>query len=133
VLLSRREQNGSLPKGVRVIRDMKVAASHARLIVLAVPTTVARNVSRDLGDHVDGSHYVVHGIRGLEGDNLATITDVIREETPVRRTGALGGPALAQDLLAGRPSVLVVGSRYPEVSEAVTFALGSPTLRVYPT
>lgn len=135
VLLSRRELDGSLPKGVRIVRDAKQAAEHARFIVLAVPPGVARSVARDLGDHLGGQHYVVHGVRGLlsEGDELATIADVLREETPARRTGALGGPALAQDLLAGRPSVLVVGSRFPEVNEAATAALGSPTLRVYPT
>lgn len=133
VLQTRRDLNGQLPRGVRVVREPRETAEHARLVVLAVPSAVARPVARDLGDHLDGSHYVVHGVRGLEGDDLATLTDVIREETPVRRTGALGGPALAPDLLAGRPSVLVVGSRYPEVCEAVTHAFGSPTLRVYPT
>ena len=138
VLLSRRELNGSLPKGVRIVREMKQAAQHGRLILLAVPSSVARSVARELGDHVDGSHYVVHGVRGLvHGDggpeDLRTISEVIREETPVRRTGALGGPALAQDILAGRPSVVVVGSRYPEVSEITTGAMSSPTLRVYPT
>jgi glycerol-3-phosphate dehydrogenase (NAD(P)+) len=138
VLLSRRELNGALPRGVRIVREMKHAAEHARLIMLAVPSSVSRSVARELGDHVDGSHYVVHGVRGLvHGGNahedLHTISEVIREETPIRRTGALGGPALAQDILAGRPSVVVVGSRYPEVCEATTAALSSPTFRVYPT
>lgn len=138
VVLSRRVLDGSVPKGVRIVREMREAARHARLLVLAVPSSVANSVARDLGDHVDGGHYVVHGVRGLvQGDSgaedLRTISDVIREETPVRRTGALGGPALAQDILAGRPSVVVVGSRYPEVSEVTTTALSSPMLRVYPT
>ena len=56
VLVSRRELNGSLPRGVRVARDMAEAASHARLLVLAVPSSVCRAVARDLGDHLDGSH-----------------------------------------------------------------------------
>lgn len=135
VLLSRRTLDGSLPKNVRVVREMKEAAAHGRFVILAVPPGAARAVARDLGNHTDGAHYVVHGVRGLieEGEELATISDVIREETPVRRSGALGGPALAQDLLTGKPSVLVVGSRFPEVAEAATAALGSPTLRVYPT
>jgi glycerol-3-phosphate dehydrogenase (NAD(P)+) len=138
VLVSRRALNGSVPKGVRVVRELKDAAEHARLIVLAVPSGVARAVARELGDHLGGEHYVVHGVRGLvhagdEGGDLRTISEVIREETPVRRTGALGGPALAQDILSERPSVVVVGSRYPEVCDATTAALSSPTLRVYPT
>jgi glycerol-3-phosphate dehydrogenase (NAD(P)+) len=133
VLQTRRDLAGALPKGVRIVRDPKESAAHARLLVLAVPTSACRAVARELGDHLDGSHYVVHGVRGLEGDDLHTVADVIREETATRRTGALGGPALAPDLQAGRPSVLVVGSRYPEVSECVTATFGSPTLRVYPT
>jgi glycerol-3-phosphate dehydrogenase (NAD(P)+) len=133
VVLQTRRDPGALPKGVRIVRDPKESAEHARLVLLAVPSSACRAVARDLGNHLDGSHYVVHGVRGLEGDDLQTVADVIREETPARRTGALGGPALAQDLQAGRPSVLVVGSRYPEVAECVTATFGSPTLRVYPT
>lgn len=133
VVKTRRDLDGSLPKGVRVVRDLGEACRHARLVVLAVPSQVCRAAARDIGDHLDGSHYVVHGVRGLEGEDLASISEVIREETPTRRVGALGGPALARDLLAGRPSVLVAGSRYPEVTEAVSAAFGSPTLRVYPT
>ncbi len=133
VVLQTRRDLGALPKGVRVVREPKESANHARLIVLAVPSSACRPVARDLGNYLDGSHYVVHGVRGLEGDDLSTIAEVIREETPARRTGALGGPALAQDLQAGRPAVLVVGSRYPEVAERVTSTFGSPTLRVYPT
>src|SRR5262245_1292936 len=65
VLFSRRELNGSLPRGVRVVRHVQEAAKHARLILVAVPSGVSRSVARELGDHVDGRHYVVHGVRGL--------------------------------------------------------------------
>jgi glycerol-3-phosphate dehydrogenase (NAD(P)+) len=64
---------------------------------------------------------------------MESISSVVRDETPVRRVGALGGPALAADLLAGRPSVMVCGSHYPEVNRALEQAFGSPTLRLYPT
>jgi glycerol-3-phosphate dehydrogenase (NAD(P)+) len=76
---------------------------------------------------------VVHGVRGLSGEHLDTISDVVRQETPVRRVGALGGPALSDDLLHGRPSVIVCGSLFPEVNEAFTAGFSSPSLRVYPT
>jgi glycerol-3-phosphate dehydrogenase (NAD(P)+) len=83
---------------------------------------------------------MVHGIRGLghgrhpqDADELEPLSDVLRRETPARRMGALGGPVLAEDLFANKPSVLVCGSTYPEVNDAVTAAFGSPTLRVYAT
>src|SRR5215469_15986764 len=74
VLLSRRELPGGLPRGIRVVREMKDAAAHARLIVLAVPSGVSRSVARDLGDRLDGRHYVVHGVRGLLHSNGSKLT-----------------------------------------------------------
>jgi glycerol-3-phosphate dehydrogenase (NAD(P)+) len=136
VLQSRRDLSDlreRLPKGVRVVRTLAEAARHGRLIVLTAPSAVCRSVVRDLGHHVDGSHYIVHAVRGLEGPGLETISDIVRHETPVKRTGALGGPALAHDLMGGRPSVIITGSRFVEVNEAVSAAFGSPTLKMHHT
>jgi glycerol-3-phosphate dehydrogenase (NAD(P)+) len=133
LLLSRRAHDGALPAGVTLARDERDVAERARLLILAIPSGVARDVARSLGAHLSGRHFVVHGVRGLVGEAMETISDVVRDETPVRRLGALGGPALASDLVAGRPSVLVCGSHYPEVSRALQECLASPTLRLYTT
>ncbi len=131
-LCSRRPANARI-EGIEIVKEIEVAARRARLVVLAVPSGVSAEVARELGDHTSGESYVVHGVRGLYGDTLKTISDVVRDETPVRRVGAVGGPTLADDLLHGRPAVIVCGSRFPEVTEAFSAAFGSPTLRVYPT
>jgi glycerol-3-phosphate dehydrogenase (NAD(P)+) len=133
LLYSRRAHNGSLPKGVEHASDFAEIGRRARLVLLAVPSEIARVVLRQLGDHLDGRHLVVHGVRGLAGEDLAPITRLVREESPARRVGALGGPVLAEDLLAGRPSVLVCGSHFPEVNEAVKDALAHESVRVYTT
>lgn len=126
----RHERPDALPAAVSVTTDLGALAAHARLLLVAVPSDVVREVARSLGDVVDGGHLVAHGIRGLSGEGLAPISEVIREETPCRRVGAIGGPALADDLIEGHPSVLAVASRYPEVGEAVRDALQGPLLRV---
>lgn len=133
LLYSRRAHDGSVPAGVEVVQDLARVGAEAGLVFFAVPSTVAADVARKLGDHLDGHHFVVHGVRGLVGENLDTIAHVLREETPARRIGALGGPALADNLVAGRPSVLVCGSHYPEVNHAVEGAFQSTTMRVYTT
>jgi glycerol-3-phosphate dehydrogenase (NAD(P)+) len=132
-LLSRRAHDGALPAGVTLARDEAEVGKQARLIVLAVPSAVAREVAGSLGAHVDGRHFVVHGVRGLVGGDMETISAVVRDETPVRRLGALGGPALASDLLNNRPTVMMCGSRYPEVNAALREAFTSDTLRLYAT
>ncbi len=130
VLYSRRGHAEAKLKDVAVTADLGALTRRARLILVAVPSEVVRDVARQLGDHVDGSHLIVHGIRGLSGEGLAPVSEVIREETPCRRVGALGGPAIADDLIEGRPGVIAVASRYREVTKAVADALWSGSLRV---
>jgi glycerol-3-phosphate dehydrogenase (NAD(P)+) len=131
VLFSRRAQ-AEVAGQVRVTGDYAEIA-RSQLVVIAVPSTVVRPVLRALGDHLDGSHLVVHGIRGLGHDDLETVSDVVREETPARRLGALGGPVQAEELLVGRPTAMMCGSHYPEVHTAVTAAFQHGMLRVYGT
>jgi len=140
LLFSRREHpelregagRGARGEGVEVTREYARVAA-ARLLIVAVPSSAARAALRSLGDHLDGAHLVVHGVRGLEGDDLQTMSDLIREETPARRVGALGGPVQADELMRGRPSAMVCGSRFPEVLAAVSGAFQSSGLRVYTT
>lgn len=141
LLYSRRAPE--IAAGVVRTDDLAMIADHARTILLAVPTTHVRELARSLGDHLDGHHVLVHGIRGLVprpsndpsyvGEELATISAVLREETPARRFGALGGPVLTEELAAGAPSVMAVASHYPEVIEEVRRTLGGSNLRVYPS
>jgi glycerol-3-phosphate dehydrogenase (NAD(P)+) len=134
MLFSRRGEVEA-PADVKLTKDIGQAAKHARLIVLTVPSNVASEVAHALGDHVDGRHLIVHGVRGLAlvGTDLVTIADIVRRETPARRVGALGGPALTEDLLAGKPGVLVCGSAYDEVNRAAAAAFGCRTCRLYST
>ncbi len=131
VLATRREQGGDLD-GIRVTATLRDLAD-CRLILIAVPSHLAREAARELGDHLDGSHLLVHGSRGLVGRRLQSISEILREETPARRVGALGGPVQATDLAKGRPSAMVVGSAYPEVARAVRDTLSSDRLQVHTT
>ncbi|MBI4952607.1 MAG: glycerol-3-phosphate dehydrogenase [Myxococcales bacterium] len=145
VTLCTRRDHPALP-GVRVTPSMRVLAE-ARLLVVAVPSSSVRAVARELGDFLDGGHVLVHGIRGLSSaagggtvagaaptptsaDDIVTISQVLREETPVRRIGALGGPVQASELNDGRPSAMVVGSEFPEVVAAVKRAFAAEWLKI---
>ena len=132
VLLCTRRQQPSEYEGIAVTTQLDELAQ-TRLIIVAVPSHMVRAIARELGDHVDGSHLIVHGIRGLSGPELMTISEILRQETPVRRVGALGGPIQADELAQGRASAIMVGSEYGEVTRAVKQALASDWLRVYTT
>lgn len=118
--------------GVTITTDYAQVAD-APLVVLAVPSSVVRPVLGALGDHLTGQHLVVHGIRGLGTESLETVSDIVRDETAVRRVGALGGPVQAAELIRARPSAMIIGSRYPEVIKTVTKGFQSLHLRVWST
>ncbi len=129
-LMSRRaEKDGRLIQ----VTDSYQEIAKNRFLVVAVPSDVVRDVAHALGNHVDGAHMVVHGIRGLGRERLETISDIFREETPVRKLGALGGPVQVDELHTGTASAIVVGSYYPEVNAIVTKSFSGPWLRVYAT
>jgi glycerol-3-phosphate dehydrogenase (NAD(P)+) len=107
-------------------------AARARLIVMAVPSVEARERARALGEVVDGRHLLVHSIGALAGPDDARLSQVLDEETPVKRIGALAGPALPADLMAGRFAAMVCASPFDEVTREARRLLNlPPAIRLY--
>jgi glycerol-3-phosphate dehydrogenase (NAD(P)+) len=132
VLMSRR--SAALPKSERLTPTHALAdVKRCELIIVAVPSTHVRDLARELCHHVDGSHLVVHVSRGLVGEELRTVTQVLREETAARRLGCLAGPLHARALIEGTPGGAIVGSPFPEVGDALRTAIAGPSMRVYQT
>lgn len=109
------------------------ALAAAEVIFFAVPSPFVAETASELGNYLDGGHYLVHISRGVVGDDLLGVSQVLRNCTPCRRVGALAGPLVADALLAGAPSGGLVASRFPEVRQAVREAIGGPMLRLYST
>jgi glycerol-3-phosphate dehydrogenase (NAD(P)+) len=122
---------------LRATTSAQELAGAARFIVVAVPSTDVRTRAKVLGDYVDGRHILVHAIGALatpretpSGELL--VTDLLIEETPVLRVGALAGPALPRDLVEGRYASMVVASAFDEVTSEARRMLGvPPVLRIY--
>jgi glycerol-3-phosphate dehydrogenase (NAD(P)+) len=122
---------GKIAEGVRATADLGEITRACHLVLLAVSASEVRAAIRALGDTLDGSHLVVHAVRGLEPGTLSPPSRIVREETCARKVGALLGPARGDELLAGKPSAAVVASRFPEVIAATQEALADSALRIY--
>ncbi|MGC4122426.1 MAG: hypothetical protein QM765_49180 [Myxococcales bacterium] len=133
LICSRRDAGLSGNESIQVTADAKLLGQRCMLILFAVPSGAARAAAASLGEAVDGRHLVVHAVRGLSDEGLLPVSEILRQETPVRRVGAMAGPVLAEDLLRSEPASVVAASRYPEVLDAVQRGLGSSTLRVSET
>jgi len=132
VILWSRGAREAPASGIRVTSDLGTLAA-AELSFVAVPSQHVSELASSLGAHLDGSHFLVHVNRGLVGDSLETLSHVLQRVTPCRRVGALAGPLVADALARGTPGGGVIGTRFPEVAEAVTASVASPSLRIYST
>lgn len=117
---------------VRATTDMDELGA-CELIFVAVPSMYVPVIAPRLARTLDGRHLLVHVSRGLIGEELETVARHLATHTPARRVGCLAGPINAQVLEHGVPGGGVVGSRFPEVAEAVRDAIGGATLRLYAT
>lgn len=138
--------------------EERMSLSQVDFIVLAVPAVSVRPLLRQVALHLHGAQTLVHAIGSLatpepasgttpvsdqphsggarsgpQGVRALSISELVRAETPIRRVGALAGPALAQDLEERRPAALVCGSRFDDVCATARHALHTPTLRIYTT
>ncbi|HEY9899529.1 MAG TPA: NAD(P)H-dependent glycerol-3-phosphate dehydrogenase [Pantanalinema sp.] len=121
----------ALSPRVLAVSSLEEAARDAATLVIVTPSHSLRTIARELGDHLDGSRILIHGIKGLEPGTFKRMSQVLREETCCRKIGVLSGPNLAKEVAQGQPSATVVASAYQEVVEAGVSLLKSKTFRVY--
>lgn len=131
VIWSRRE---SMPASERIepARDL-AALTGTELVFVSVPSMHVASVAEQLGKHLDGRHLLVHVSRGLVGEELHTVSRVLRTLTPARRVGCLAGPIDARSLEEGAPGGGIIGTGFPEVADLVREAIAGPTVRLYQT
>lgn len=112
--------------------------AEADLLILAVPAAKVMPLLKTLGAVLHNRQCLVHAIGsfapvlGAGVQALLPVSELVRQETPIVRIGALAGPALAEDLEDEVPVAMACGSSLPEVTAIVQQALHRPLLRIHP-
>lgn len=134
-----------LNKNVTATTDISEIGKSCRLIFPILPSEHFRSVMQKLGPHVGPGHMMIHGTKGLDVsedfDNAVeikdiktsvfTMSEVIRQETSVIRSGCLAGPNLAKEILEGQPAATVIASEFDEVIDLGRTVLAGPRFIVY--
>lgn len=148
--INERRFNSGYPvaDGVLATNELKEIAENCTLIFPIVPSENFRSMMHRLGPHLRPYHILIHGTKGLDIKGLSveeiessivdksqvsTMSEVITQESVVRRVGCLSGPNLANEIMEGQPTATVIGSAYQEVIDAGKAALKSPQFHVFGT
>jgi len=134
-------------QNITATTSIKDVADKCSLIYPILPSAVFRETIKTLAPHLTPEHILIHGTKGVdvqlpEGDVLTaeyklnplkvnTMSEVILQETIVRRVGCLAGPNLAGEILNGQPAATVLASRFEEVIKIGQRTLRTPRFQVY--
>lgn len=127
--------------------DLEQVAQRCTLIFPTVPSSNFRELMQEFAPYVRPEHVLIHGTKGLDfksstdklddpdypfsRDDIATMSEVMLEETVALRVGAMAGPNLAGELAAGKPAATVIASHFDDVIERGRKALRSGYFQVY--
>lgn len=120
-----------LSPNIQATTDLERACQHSTWILLVVPSHGLRACARDMSGFLTGEHSIVHATKGIEQQSFRRMSEVLREETCVRKIGVLSGPNLAKEIMRGQPAGTLVASKYREVLDRSLALLHAGSFRVY--
>ena len=122
----------TIPNNIICSLNYEDVIKDSDLILHVTPSKFTRNIVREYKKYVDVSKQpIIVCSKGLELSTLSTLTDVIKEEIPDAKVGALSGPSHAEEVSIGIPTVLVSASEDEHVRNYVQDIFMNKDMRVY--
>jgi len=121
--------------GVQATDSIGAAVSGCDLVLFVSPSHVMRTIARQAVPYLQPGCLLVSAAKGIEAGG-ETMDEVLREELPAEfhsRLAYLSGPSFAFEVLARRPTAVVVAAHSDEVAEAVQEAFATQAFRTYRT
>lgn len=120
-----------LADGLRFSSDLAETVSNADIIFVSIPSKAFRSVVQAAKPYLRPEQILVSTTKGIEKDSFTLMSEILREESGLKRIGVLSGPNLAKEIAARMLSGTVIASTSPEVRERVHQVLSSKYFRVF--
>ncbi len=124
--------NAVIPNGVECKTNYKEVIEGADLILQVTPSKFTRSTVKAYKEYVDCQKQpiIICG-KGIERETALTLDEVVKQELPKARVGALSGPSHAEEVSIAVPTVLVAASEDEEVSKLVQDTFMNEFMRIY--
>jgi len=125
-----------IPAAVEVTSDLHAALRDAQIVLSVMPSHHARQLFREIANHLTQETLLVSATKGIENETLKRMTEVIEESVAEAnhfppRVAALSGPSFAKEVARGDPTAITVASKDNELATAVQREFSDQTFRVY--
>ena len=122
-----------LPASIVATTDPAVALEAAELVIIAIPSQVARATLEQYRGLIGPQTVVASLMKGVELASGQLMSEVAREALglPAERLAVISGPNLAREIAAEQPTATVVASASEEAAALVARACAAPYFRPY--
>ena len=123
-----------VPDSVRVTNSLEEVVRGARIVMMAVPSHVYRQVFSRMLPLLNGDILFVSATKGIENDSLMRMSEVVADVAKPRfapRVAVISGPTFAPEVARGEPTALVVASPDEELRLFLQRELSAPRFRLY--
>ena len=123
-----------VPESVRVSNSMQDVLAGARIVIMAVPSHVYRQVFSQLLPLVNGDMFFVSATKGIGNDSLMRMSEVVADVAKRRfapQVAVMSGPTFAPEVARGEPTALVVASPDENLRRILQSELSAPRFRLY--
>ena len=126
-----------LPESIKYTKEINVVAEGKETILFVVPSSFIRATARKIAPYIESGAILVTAAKGIEGESLMTMTEVIDDVLKSVRPGlryslaALSGPTHAEEVAIGMPTSIVSACEDQEISTKIAEAFANSCMRVY--
>ena len=121
-----------IPDGLKCYTSYRDVIEGADLILQVTPSKFTRDTVKQYKEFVNPKKQpIIVCSKGFESETMKTLDEVIVDEIPNARVGALSGPSHAEEVSLYLPTLLVIASEDERILKEVQDTFSSPTLRVY--
>ena len=110
--------------------DLKEVVQDAEYIFHVTPSKFTRNIFKDYKEYVQNKPVIICS-KGFENDTLKTLDEVMREELPNAKIGALSGPSYASEVSRHIPTAIILASKHEDILDDVSELLMNEYMRIY--
>ena len=121
-----------LPDGIYCSTSYEEVIDGADIILHVTPSKFTRSIVKEYKKFVNAEKQpVIICSKGIEKETSETLDEVILEEMPNVKVGALSGPSHAEEVALGVPTVLVTASKHKDVLDTIQEIFMNENMRVY--
>ncbi|KEI01478.1 NAD(P)H-dependent glycerol-3-phosphate dehydrogenase [Clostridium botulinum] len=120
-----------IPSNVKAFTNLEEAIRNSKVVVIATPSHVVRDISRDIKHLIKEDTIIVSLAKGMEKGTFKRLSEVIKEENPNNPVVVLSGPSHAEEIALDIPTTVVVTSKDMKYAREIQEMFMTNKFRVY--